>query len=487
MNRFWAVACVSLLVVVSNRYVSAGQAAQDSTDPVLMNRAPVSDEVISVDLRSPAAEVLENGLRLLVIEDHRSPMVSMQLSVSGAGSLYDPPELAGLAAVTSALLMKGTRNRTGEEIGDELTRLGASVRSSSAAGDTSALIRASGLSRNMDQWFPVLADVLLNPVFDETQLRDLKLQGRLGLTRQQLSGAFLAEQRYYRALYEDHPGAVRSATDASLTALSVGALAQWHRERYTPENSILVVVGDVTVEGMVDLLNEHLVRWPAGATIEVVPPVVPVRPDTRRVLIVNRPGSAQTNLMIGNLTIDRSHPDYIPLRVMNEALGGSVRSRLFEALMKRNDYALGVVSSVSAVKYPGPWTVSVVARTVAVASAIDEVMVGIEQLGNEPISLGELNQIKRPLIARFALTLEEPDSLLSYFTMGETYQLRDDHWNTYPARVMAVTGQDVARVARQYLDPLKLQIVAAGDAGDLQSVLERYGPVEVYETDGSLR
>jgi zinc protease len=451
-----------------------------------MNRAPVSDEVISVDLRSPTEAVLENGLSLLVIEDHRSGMVSMQLSVSGAGSLYDPPELAGLAAVTSALLMKGTRNRTGEEIGDELARLGASVRSSSAAGDASALIRASGLSRNMDQWFPVLADVLLNPVFDETQLRDLKLQGRLGLARQQLSGAFLAEQRYYRALYEDHPGAVRSATDASLTALSVGALAQWHRERYTPENSILVVVGDVTVERMVDLLNEQLARWPAGATIEVAP-TAPVRPDTRRVLIVNRPGSAQTNLMIGNLTIDRSHPDYVPLRVMNEALGGSIRSRLFEALMKRNDYALGVVSSVSAVKYPGPWTVSVVARTEAVASAVNEVMVGIEQLGNEPIPLGELNQVKRSLIARFALTLEEPDSLLSYFTMAETYQLRDDHWNTYPARVMAVTSQDVARVARQYLDPLKLQIVAAGDAGDLLPVLERYGPVEVYETDGSLR
>ena len=478
------VALVMMRVLLPDFVLSGQEATSDRFTEGSKNLAPVSADALEVHLRPPVVAELDNGIRVLVLEDHRAPTVSLQLRISGAGALYDPPQLPGLAALTATMLQEGTLTRTNEAIADELLRLGATLASSSVAGSAATVISASGLRRNMDEWFGILTDVLLNPSFPDSELRRLKVQGMLGLARQQASGAFLAEERFYSALYGDHPAGSRTATQSSLTDLAVGVIAGWHRERYAPQNSILAIAGDIDADQIVPWLNEQLMGWEPNGHAEILPPD-PTEPDTRRTHLVDRPDSVQTTLIVGNLSVDRGHPDYIPLRVLNEILGGSPRSRLIAGLVDENEYAYGAYSSISALRYPGPLSASAAVRFDAVGRAIDEIFSEIERLREEPIPVGELDRAKRSIVASFALSLEDPESLLTYFTLRETYDFPDDYWDTYAARVMEVTAGDVARVAVEYLDLETMQVVVVGDASEILSEIEAYGPVDLYDVDGN--
>jgi zinc protease len=460
-------------------------AAPDASSVVRKNLAPVSDEVLEVTLPRAVEATLDNGLRVLVLEDDRSPIVTMQLTISGAGPLYESRYLAGIAAMTARMLREGTTTRSNSEILEQVARLGANLNTSSTFGSDVTSVSASGLSRNMEEWFEVMRDVLLNPTFPEAEFDRLRQEQRAGLRQQRTSSGFLANERFSDAVFGDHPAATRSATEASLDAMSTELVAQWHRERYAPQNSILSISGDVDAGDIVSNLNDWLADWEQTEYVAELPPN-PEAPSAAQIFLVDRPDSAQTTLYMGSLAVDRRDPDYIPLTVMNAVLGGGPSARLFLNLREEKGYTYGAYSSFSALKYPGSWRVSANVRTEVTDGGMTEFLYELGRMRDELVAEDELEEVKRSIVAQFALSLERPTSLLSYSTTREIYGFASDYWETYPEQVMAVTPAMVQSIANKYLGPETMQIVAVGNASEIRVVLEQYGPVEVYDTEGIL-
>jgi zinc protease len=271
----------------------------------------------------------------------------------------------------------------------------------------------------------------------------------------------------------------------SLEALTQEALVKWHRERYTPQNALLAITGDVRFQELLPQLEKWFAGWQTNVIKEPLPPN-PVAATSRKVYLVHRPNSVQTSVLLGNIAIDRRSPDYIPMVVMNHILGGGTSGRLFLNLREEKGYTYGVYSNFSARRYPGPWRAGGNMRTEVTGGALVEFFNEIGRIRDQTVSAAELEEGKRAIAARFALSLEQPTTMLSLAVSRVQFRLPEDYWDTYPDKIMAVTTDDVQRVARKYLDPDAMQIVAVGDGLKIQSILEPYGPVEVYDSSGNL-
>jgi len=448
------------------------------------NKAPVSQEVLRIKLPKPVEAKLKNGLTVLILEDHRAPYVNVQLHIGGAGALFEPADRAGLANATAQMLREGTKSRSSVQIAEEIDRLGAALSAGSSFGSPDVVLSASGLMDNFDSWFAVAVDVLLNPSFPADELEKLRQRQRVQLREQRSAANFLLNERFNRAVYGEHPAANVSATRESLDALSQAALIKWHRERYAPQNAILGIAGDVRAKELLGKLEKQLAGW-QKSEIKQVWPRNPVAATARKVLLVNRPDSVQTTVALGNIAIDRRSPDYLPMVVMNDVIGGGASSRLFLNLREEKGYTYGVYSDFSALRYPGPWRAGGNMRTEVTEGALVEFLNEIRRIREEKVPLQELEERKRSIAASFALSLEQPTRVLNFAITRKQYGLPADYWDTYAARIMALTAEDVQRVARKYLNPDTLQLVAVGDATKIKAVLEKYGTVEVYDSNGA--
>jgi predicted Zn-dependent peptidase len=446
------------------------------------NRAPVSAEILRVRLPRPVEAKLANGLTVLILEDRRLPNVLAQLHIRGAGALFEPANLPGLASATAEMLQEGTDKRAGKEIAEELDRLGASVGANSSSGSVETVFTASGLSENFDAWFGLALDILLNPSFPAVELGQFKERLKVQLRQQRGAARFLAGERFNHAVYGNHPAAVATATLESVKALTPELLMQWHRQRYLPRNSLLAVSGDIHASELLPKLEKWLADWRGGGG-QAMPPH-PVPASARKVHLVDRPGSVQTTLTVGNIAIDRRSEDFVALLVMNHLLGGNSAGRLFLNLREEKGYTYGAYSRFRAVEYPGPWSAGADVRTEVTHGALTEILNEIRRIRESKVSAAELAAAKRSLVASFALALERPDRVLGFALTRKFYDLPENYWDTYPAKIAAVTAEEVQGVARKYLNPDAMQIVAVGHAARIKPILEKFGKVEVYDTDG---
>jgi predicted Zn-dependent peptidase len=448
------------------------------------NKAPVSKTVLQVKIPKPVETKLKNGLAVLIVEDHRFPAVQAELRLRGAGALFEPPGSPGLAGATAEMLREGTKTRTSEQIAEELDRLGATSWAASGFGSPDVVLGASGLSANFDAWFALLKDILLHPAFPAHELARKKQRLKVQLRQQRSSSGFLAEERFSRAVFGSHPAAVVSPTAEAVEALTPEALAAWHRERYSPRNSILAIAGDVRPAELIPKLEQFLGDWRTAEVKETLPPN-PAPASARKIYLVDRPDSVQTTVILGDIAIDRRSEDYIPMVVLNHLLGGGSASRLFLNLREEKGYTYGVYSSFSALEYPGPWRAGGNMRTEVTEGALKEFFYEIRRVREEKVTDGPLEETKRSVVASFALSLERPARVLSFALTRKIYHLPDDYWDTYPAKIVAVSADDVQRVARKYLNPETLQLVAVGDGRKIKPMLAKYGAVEVYDSAGA--
>lgn len=447
------------------------------------NLAPVSKDILRVKLPKPVEAKLENCITVMILEDHRFPIVTVDFTIDGAGALWEPAAEHGLAGVTAQMLREGTPTRTSRQINEDIDRLGASFFSSAPFGDDSASVGASGLSDNFDTWFPLAVDLMLNANFPENELAKLKQRLKVQLIQQRQQPSFLATERFDEAVYGNHPAATVAGTPESIDALTSAKLAEWHKERYAPQNTLLGITGDVDAKATIAKLNKWLAKWPKS---DFKPPRIPVTSEvkTPHVYIVDRPGSVQTTLAMGNIAIDRTSPDYPAMVVMDQILGAGAAARLFLNLREAKGYTYGVYSTFTAVKYAGPFRAGGDLRTEVTGGAMTEFWIEFNRMRDEKVPATELDDARRSVVAGFALSLEHPDQLLNFAEEQKIYNLPSDYWDNYPAQISAISADDVQRVSRKYIDPATMQIVGVGDAQKIGPVLEKYGPLSVFDTQG---
>lgn len=486
-NKVILVLTLALLAGVSPvRAQQRGQ--QDSKEVsvskvVRLNRAPVSKEILKIKLPRPKEFTLSNGLTVLVVEDHRFPTISLRLQINGAGGLYQPEDNLALAGAAIALIDTGTTTRTSKQIAEEQDRLGITLRGGAGMSSISATLNASGLSDNFDEWFELVSDVLLNPTFTDEEIQKHVRRQKAQLQQINALPIFQSIKWFNKAVYGDHKLHRFFPSESDLDALTTEALAQWHRERFVPQNSIMGIVGDVDTKALITKLENWAAKWKkSGLKVEL--PAGPKRHGQKRVFLIHRPGSVQTNLRMGNLAMERKNPDYYATRVLNRILGQGPASRLFLNIREEKGYAYGVSAGIGAGRFLSPWQASSDVRTEVTEDTMKEFFYEFNRIRDEEVPEAELEEAKRALVARFALQLENADSTLGRGITLLNYGFPPDYWDVYPSKIMAVTAEDVKRVARKYLDLESMQLVAVGDVAQIRPVLEKYGLVEVFDTEG---
>jgi predicted Zn-dependent peptidase len=329
----------------------------------------------------------------------------------------------------------------------------------------------------------VAVDVLLHPSFPATEFTNIKQRQKTGLIQNRTQPGFLASERFNRAIYGNFPAAVIASNAEAIDAMTADNLAKWHDEHYAPQNAILAISGDVTAATLVPKLKQWLAEWQKTNASPKLPPA-PTAVQAKNIYLVDRPNSVQTTLYIGNVGFDRRSPDYVAYTVLNGVLGGSAAARLFMNLRENKGYTYGVYSSYSALQYPGFWRATGDFRSDVTGLAMGELMNEFNRIRDEKVPDGELEEAKRAIVAGFALQLESPQQLISNAIIRKIYGFPDDYWDTYPAKVMAITADDVQRVAKKYIDPNTIQVVAVGDGNKIKLMLEKFGTVQMYATDG---
>jgi zinc protease len=461
------------------------ESAKKDAALVRLNKAPISNEVLRVHIPKPVKATLANGVRVLILEDHRFPTVTTELVINGAGPLFDPASQPGMASMTMQLMRQGTATRNSKQLAEDIDALGANIAGTAMPGSPEASLTASGLSDNFDQWFGIAVDVLLHPSFPADELDQLKQRTLVQLRQQRSNPQFLAQERFAKVLYGDsHPAAVLAATTESVGAMTPDALKKFYGERFVPQNAILAIAGDVKPAEVTAKLNKWLADW-KKTDLKVAIPDVPAAQTATKLFLVDRPGSVQTNLLLGNLAIDRRDADYVPLQVMNDVLGGSAAARLFMNLREDKGYTYGAYSRVQTQQYRGAIVANSEVRSEVTQGAVTEFFNEFRRIAGEAVTTEELQKAKRSMVAQFALSMERPVSVLNFALTSERYGFADDYWDKYPDQIMAVTAGDVERVAKKYLDPGAIQIVAVADAAKVKPMLEKWGSVTLFAADGS--
>jgi zinc protease len=470
--------------VIAGRPLGAQQAppAPTSAGLVKMGKAPVSAEVMKVTLPKPKEADLPYGLHLIVLEDHRLPRVSFQIIIPGAGGYFDPDNQIGLASYTAQMMREGTKTRSSQQISQDLETLAANVAVNASLASPNASIAGGSLSEDLPRVMDVAADLLLNPSFPADEWERLKTRSKAGLQQQRSQPAFLAAEMFNRVTYGNHPGARVSATAQSTDAVTRDAMVQFHQTRYVPDRAAIAFAGDITLADARKLVETKLGAWKkAGTAAAEVKDPAPGGPP--KIYLIDRPNSVQTTFSLGGQSMKRTDPDYERLNVANRVLGGTM-GRLFRHLREETGYPYGIGSGFTALRHIGLWTGSTSVRTEVTEAALTDFLAEIAMMRDTPVPADELADAKNAIVAGFALSLESPPQMLSYYTDNWVYGLPADYWDTYPARISAVTAADVQAVARKYWDPSRLQIVAVGDATKIGEALKKKGQVEMYDAEG---
>lgn len=482
------------ILVVCTLFASAALAQEPAVSfrgMTRMNRAPVSNEVLKVKLPRPLDRQLSNGIRLLILESHRAPTVTLTISIPSS-PLRDPAGLPGVAEATAALMMMGTTTKTARQISETLADLGATVSISAGGGggggrgggaaSEGGAISVSALSSNFDGALAVLTDILLHPSFPADEFEKWKTRQRSTIEQARTSPTGLGNEMLMKVLYPGDARQFTRLTAESLNKLTRANLLEDYKQFYVPSGDLAGIVGDITPREAVASLEKALGEWKGGPVARITLPVsAPIA--ERKVYLVSRPGSVQTDIVLANRAIDRENPDYIACLVMNQVLGSGPAARLFRIIREEKGYTYGVSSSFTASRYLQHFSSSMLVRTEVTEPALADLLKEFKEIRDVPVPKEELDGAKRTLVASFALGLENPAGVLQRWMQQRDFNLPADYWDTYTEKIAAVTAEDVARVAKKYVPYDNVQIIAVGDGAKIRELLKKFGPVEETQAD----
>jgi zinc protease len=431
-------------------------------------------------LPAPREVRLANGLAVLMIEDHRTPMVTIVAGIR-VGSADDPSGRPGLAEATADLLTEGAGTRSAQELAREIETMGGSINGS--ASDDFTELEATVVSENAERMLEIASDVLLRPSFPESEVALYKSNRIQHLTVQRQEPAFLVSEHFNRIVFGPHPYAVSSPTPESVAALDRREVASFYSSNFTPARAVLVIVGDFTSATMEARTKSLFSAWRADAALSIKFPEMPERTG-KRIYLMDRPGSEQADFRIGNLAVARSDPDYYPLLVASTILGGGTSSRLFLSIRERKGYAYDVSSSVSAPRQRGTFFGASETRTEVTLPAIREMLAEFERMRDLKVTARDLRNAKNYLNGVFSLTLSTQGGIAGRILQSRLLDLPDDYLQSYRARIDQVTADQVQQAARKYILTDRPAIVVVGDAAKLKSQLETLGPVDVVDIEG---
>lgn len=436
---------------------------------------------ISFDIPVPYKAQLSNGIRVVVFEDDRVPLVSFRLAFF-SGDINDPYENIGLTSAVVSMLNEGTQNYSSLDLATKIERLGASI--SASSNDDFTILSASSLSLYQSEVLSLLAEITLRPTFPEEELDLYRRNMVENLKFQRSQPPFLANEQTSRLLYGDHPYSIAAPQPRDIQSLERAKLAGFHRRMFVPNNAVFIAVGDVGRDEIIKELEDNFGEWEMAEIVETEFPNPHLRHE-RTLTIVDRPGSAQSNIVLSNLAIKRTDADYFSALVMNQVLGAGASSRIFMNLREEKGYTYGAYTRLNAKQLAGDIEATAEVRNEVTGDSLKEFFYELERIRGERVREDELDDAKNFLTGVFPIRAETQEGLTNLLVNQFLYGLPDDYLETYRDRVSAVSNEDVLAAAQRIVRPDEMAIVIVGDAEAVLPQAEGYAAsVEVFDTEG---
>lgn len=429
---------------------------------------------------------LGNGLRVALVEQHALPIVTGAL-ILDAGAIYEPAAKNGLAVLTGDLLSEGTADMTAAQIAERMDALGAQFGTS--AGLNFAFAQVSALKPQFGEALGIVGRTVMAPAFRPADFERMRAASIAADAQAQSTVEGLAARTYVRAIYDDGSPYARPArgTRATLTGLTLDDVKAWHAGHYGPGNATLLLVGDLTEAEARQLAERTFGGWRAPAS-------APRRAENRaravagpRVILVDRPGSVQSAIWLGQAGIGMNDPDYIRFVALNHVLGGGATARVNRNLRERRGWTYGAFSGLSAQRGIGTFGISSSVVTGATDSAAVEALAEYRGMVEQEVPSDELRKALNNLVASFPSSVQTTQTLGGRIQTLVTYGLPLDYWATYRERLAAVTPAQVHELARRRLTPDRLTLVVVGDLSKIEAPIRarNLGTVEVWDAAGN--
>ncbi len=455
----------------------------EPTEPSPTRRpAPESGPTSNLAFPKVTQNQLRSGLEVNVAQWSTLPLVYAQVTVR-SGAETNPEDKPGLARLVADMMPEGIAGMSSSKLAEAVEGLGADLWVDADEENLHIGIRA--LAEHLDTALQLLADVTIRPIFRAPELDKYKTREYNRLTLQQQQPQFLARRAFQKALYGDHPYGTIETTRKVVKDLERRDLLIWHRRHVVPNNAFLVVVGDVDPAHVNEVASNVFGDWEPREVAE--PKYAPPPEHSRRqVIIVDRPGSVQSVIRIGNLAIERASDAYIPLTVINQVLGGSASSRLFMDLREKRSLTYGAYSFVQERSQIGAFAAGAAVRTEVTAEALDAFFEHLDRVRTEPPSQEEFDNAKHYIRDRFPIQIDTPRKILSLMTEARTYGLPNNYWESFRQQVGGTSMQAAQTAAQRYIRPGEATIVIVGDATEIKEAARKWGDVTITDIDGKV-
>ena len=482
MNRSAIVLALLLAVAAAPAPPALAQTAQS----VDRTRPPTPGPVPAFRVPTWTRTTLANGAELVISQKRDLPLVSLTINFIGGSANYEPAAKAGVASFAAQGLSEGTTTRTGEQLADAQQMLGTQI--GVAVNSESGSIGFTALQDKLEPALALVADMLVNPTFPAPAIERMRGRRLVALEQEKEEPDAIAAKVFARVVYGDAHPYGRVVTDTTVRSITRDDVVAFHREYFRPGRAVITVTGDVEPAAVRAIVERTLARWPAGGTRPTFQYPAPAAPQTAKLYIVDKPGSAQSIFSLGHPGPSRDTPDFYALQVMNNVLGTLFMSRLNANIREQKGYSYGVGSGFSYGRGPGPFEAGGGIVTEKTDSALIEFMKELRGVqGAIPFTADEIKQGKESLIQslprRFASVSGVGGAIGGLYVQG----LPENYFQEYSAKIGAVTGEDMVRVARRYIDLQKMNIVIVGDREKIEGPLRRTGIAEIVrlERDGS--
>lgn len=425
------------------------------------SQRPAVDEAPDVTLPPIQQFTLGNGMRVLLMEKRDLPLVQLNFVIN-AGSVLEETAKPGLASLTAAMLDEGAAGHSALDIANTFEMLGARFAVGAGTHTASMSLRAPTLK--LADAVRMAANVVMRPDFPDAELDRLRKERLTGLLRRYDDPGSIASVLFDETLFGKSHAYGRPAfgTEASLRSITTADLRAYYERHYTPNNTTAIIVGDIDVPEARRLLETAFGAWRRGTGgVDVAVPNAP-QVRGRTIYLVNKPGAAQSVVRLGRIGVPRSTDDYYALEVMNTILGGSFTSRLNQNLRETHGYSYGASSGFSYLPGAGPWSAGASVQTQSTGPALREFFNELRRM-HEPIPAEEVDRARNFLAMRYPAGFQSVAGIAARLGDMVQYNLPADYFNRYVDNVLAVTKEDVERVARQYVDPENVAIIIVGD------------------------
>lgn len=443
-------------------------------------QVPLATIPSSIQLGEINSFKLANGLKVVVVENHKIPTVAYSLILE----IYPQLEgsAAGLADITSELLTCGTTHRTKDELDNEIDFIGAKLKTSAKG------FNASALKKENEKLLAILSDITLNSNFDQKELDKLKNLKRSALEKQKDDPDAISKNvQAVLNFGKNHPyGEI--TTEQSVNQITLEQCINYYQNYFRPNVAYLGIVGDVTVEEIKPLIEQYFGGWQQSDVPSMIPSM-PTAPSMNKLVLINKPEAVQSVIDITYpITLKPNSEDLIKVKVLNTILGGATSSRLSSNLREKNGYTYSCYSSLNSDELTGQFSVYTKVRSSATDSAINEILGELKRIKTEKVDATELARVKNYLTGSFAISLEDPATIAKFAINIDRYKLPPDYYINYLTNLAAVTADDVYAMAQKYIYPDKANIIVIVNKENVSASLLQFNSkntIEYYDIYGN--